>query len=223
MSESRNSTYFPLLINLQKFPCLVIGGGKVALRKVLSLQEFNVKATILSPKICEQLLELGKKNKIKIISKAYSKEYLKDYKIVFCATNNQEINKRVHRDCEKSGILLNVVDIPALCDYILPATLKRGNLTISISSQGKAPFYIKEVKDKLESHFTSNYKEIIELAGIFRENILNNKKFKSKVNKEKAFQKFLETDWLKILDKEGKKFATNYMQLILHEITNSIK
>ena len=215
MKKSSDSIFFPILLNLQKFPCLIVGGGEVALRKVQSLLLFNAKITVLSPRICKPLKELNKNNKIKIISKSYSKKYLKDYKIVFCATNNRQINKQVHKDCKKENILLNVADIPKLCDFILPANVKRGALTISISSQGKAPFMVKELKKKSEQIFSPAYNNIMELAGDFRKKLMTDERFKSSKSKTKAFNKFLTVDWESLLEQDGKKKANKYMRKIL--------
>ncbi|MCW9095090.1 MAG: hypothetical protein OQJ74_04525, partial [Ignavibacteriaceae bacterium] len=77
MKKRKISTFYPILINLQRFPCLVVGGGQVAFRKIQSLLSYNVKITVLSPNICKPLKALIKKNKIKLIPKAYSKEYIK--------------------------------------------------------------------------------------------------------------------------------------------------
>ena len=218
MNENKNAVYFPLLLNLKNYPCLVVGGGKVALRKVNSLRDFQAKVTVISPKFCDPLLELNKKHKIKVIQKVYSKEYLKNYKIVFCATDNPKINKMVRKDCTKKNILLNVADIPELCDFILPAIVKRGDLSISVSSQGVAPFYVKEIKNKLDQLFPSYYEKVIELAGEFRKLLLSNKKYKSHKVKEKAFMNFLMLDWEKVLANEGKKKANEYMHRILKDL-----
>ena len=167
MNENKNSVYFPLLLNINNYPCLVVGGGKVALRKVTSLLNFRIKVTVLAPKLCEPLLELQRKRKIKVIKKVYSKEYLNNFKIVFCATDNPIVNKMVRKDCTEKNILLNVADIPELCDFILPAIVKRGDLTISVSSQGVAPFYAAELIKKLGHIFPHYFENIIELAGDF--------------------------------------------------------
>ena len=110
--------FFPVLINLAKYSCLVIGGGNVAYRKVTSLQNFKAKITVVSPKICRPLKELSKKNKIKIINKAYQKDLLKDFEIIFCATDNPKLNLNVYQDCKKEKKILNVADVPELCDFI---------------------------------------------------------------------------------------------------------
>ena len=218
MKKSKISNFYPILINLQRFPCLIIGGGEVALRKVQTLLLFNAKMTVLSPKICKPLKELIKTNKLKIIIKPYSKEYIKDYKIIFSATNNRKINEQVHSDCSEENKLLNVVDVPDLCDFILPAVVKRGDLTISVSSQGRAPFYAKEIKNKIDHIFPSYYEDIIDLAGNFRSTLLSNKKYNSPEIKEKAFMKFFMIDWRMVLNNEGKKKANEYMRKIFKEL-----
>jgi len=217
MKKSKISNFYPILINLQKFPCLVIGGGQVALRKIQSLLSYNVKITVLSPSICKQLKAVIKKNKIKVIPKYYSKEYIKNYKVIFSATNKREINEQVFKDCKAENKLLNVVDVPELCDFILPAVVRRGDLTISVSSQGRAPFFAKEIKNKIDHIFSSYYEDIIDLAGDFRSIIMNNKKFDSPKIKEKAFEKFFMIDWKKVLRSEGKIKAKEYIQKIIKE------
>ena len=218
MKKNKISIYYPILINLKRFPTLVVGGGEVALRKIQSLLLFKAKITLLSPKICKPLKELITANKIKVILEPYSEKYIKNYKLVFSATNNRKINEQVHKDCKKANILLNVVDVPDLCDFILPAVVKRGDLTISISSQGRAPFYAKEIKNKIDHIFPNYYDDIVDLAGYFRTNVLGNKKFNSPKIKEKAFNKFFMIDWKKVLKNEGKKKANEYMLNIIKEL-----
>lgn len=217
MKISRNPAFFPILINLQNFPCLVIGGGKVALRKVLSLLDFNATVTLLSPRISKQLLNLSKEKKIRIIKKSYSKEFIKEFKIVFCTTDNVKLNKVVQKDCKEENILINVADDPLLCGFILPANVKRGNLTISVSTQGTAPFFAKEIRKKIELLMPPVYKDITDLASTYREQMLNNNKFKMPKIKTKMLERFLEMDWEKILIEEGKVNSRRYMQKIQNE------
>jgi len=218
MRKNREAVFFPLLINISKFPCLVVGGGEVALRKVLTLQEFNAEITIVSPKFCKPLIELAKNHEINIIQKSYSKELLKNFKIVFCATDNEKINQAVYQDCTELGILINSADNPALCDFILPANIKRGDLTISVSSQGKAPFYTKEIKKKLNDFISPVYSDIMNLAGEFREQLLKNEKTKSARIKTKMFKAFTSKDWEKILTDNSKKNSQFYIQKFFKEL-----
>jgi len=215
MNENKNAVYFPLLLNIKNRHCLVIGGGNVAFRKVTSLREFQTRVTVLAPKICTPLLELQRKRKIKVIKKVYAKEYLKNFKVVFCATDNPKINKMVRNDCTEKNILLNVADMPELCDFILPAIVKRGDVTISVSSQGAAPFYAKEIKNKLNHIFPSYYQDIIEIAGEFRKLVFSNKKYKSHNLREQAFTEFFMFNWKEVLANQGKKKAREYLHIIL--------
>ncbi len=217
MKKSVNSNFYPILVSLDRFPCLIIGGGKIAYRKALSLLEFNAKITILSPRICKPLLELAVKKGIRIIHRSYSKKFIKDYKIIFSATDNPGVNRKVRNDSADEGILLNVVDNPALCDFILPANIKRGDLTISVSSQGKAPFYTKEMKKKIEESISPIYSDIVEMAGKFRKQLLASSKVKSTRTKVKMFKKFTSVNWEKILTENGERSSGYYIKKILRE------
>ena len=225
MKHNTDQSFYPILLNLNKFPCLVVGGGKVAYRKVLSLLSFNAEVTVLAPKICKSLIEFANQKKVKLIKKAYTKDFLKNYKIVFSATDNPKINQIVRDDCTKENILLNVVDNPALCDFILPANIRRGDLTISVSSQGKAPFYTKEMKRKLEQFISPIHADIITIAGEFRKQLLNylerNKKQISKseaaILKANLFKRFTVQDWEKILMGNGHKSSKQYGQKLFRE------
>lgn len=218
MNQNKNAVYFPLLLNVKNIPCLLIGGGKVASRKITSLLEFQANITVLAPKISKSILALQKKHKINVIKKVYSKKYLNNFKIVFCATDNPRTNKKVRKDCTEENILLNVADMPELCDFILPAIVKRGNLSISISSQGVAPFYAKEIKNKLNHIFPSYYENIIELAGEFRKILLSDKKYESHKLREKAFEHFFMFNWKEILANQGRKKAKRYFHHILEDL-----
>ena len=218
MKRNENSVFFPVLINLRKYPCLVIGGGNVAFRKVTTLLNFNTKVTVIAPNICKPLIGLSKKNKIRIIRKSYNKSFLKKFDIIFCATDNPQTNQTVSKDCKQENKLLNVADVPELCDFILPAVVKRGDLTISVSSQGRAPFFAKNIKNKIDHIFPSYYEDIIDLAGYFRSIIMKNQKYNSTKIKEKAFMKFFMVDWKNVLANEGKKKANEYLRNILKEL-----
>ena len=218
MKKNTKSVFFPILINLQKYPCLVVGGGLVALRKVEVLLKYTTNITILSPKVCTDLVSIIKKKKIKHFNHKYEKKFLKKFKIVISATDNSDVNKLVHDDCKKEGILINVVDTPGLCDFILPATVKRDDLTISVSSQGQAPFLAKDIKQKLEHIYSDIYSDVTELAGKYRECILKNKRLKTSKSKTEAFNKFLEVDWRRILRTGGKRKAIGRLNKLLKEI-----
>lgn len=216
MKNSQKAGFYPILINLQKFRCMVVGGGKVAHRKVISLLHFGADITVLSPKIIKPIQELANNNSIRIIKKAYSEEYIDGYGIVFSATDNPEINQTVRKDCTDKRILLNVVDDPILCDFILPANVIRGDLTLSISSQGKAPFFSKKMKEKVEGLIPPVYEDIIHLAGQLRDKITHNQNIDPKL-KARILKEFTSKNWEEILSGNGSDSPDNHLKEILSE------
>ena len=218
MNIKKKPSYYPILVDISGNPCLVIGGGRVAYRKVEALLLFNSDITVLSPRICRPMRKLEVKKKIRVIRQYYTKERLKNFKIIFCATDNPLVSKQVFLDCKKENILLNVADVPELCSFILPAVVKRGYLTVSVSTQGMAPFLAKEIRKKVEHFIPPYYADLINLAGKFRNRIMMNKKFSSSKAKERAFRQFLFTDWQKVIKSEGIKKADKYILKILAEL-----
>ncbi len=217
MKKSKKPGFYPILLNLERLNCLIVGGGKVACRKALSLLKFNTSVTVISPRFCEPILELARTKEITIIKKAYSGEYLKGFGIVFSATDNPQINRRVRTDCTEKGILLNAADKLPLCDFILPANVSRGDLTISISSQGKAPFFTKEMKNKIEDLIPPVYEDVFHLAGEFRQYILADRKIDSK-KRAKVLKFFASKDWESILKNNGSVSSKQYINGILKEL-----
>jgi precorrin-2 dehydrogenase / sirohydrochlorin ferrochelatase len=210
--NNNKKKYFPIFIDIIDFPALVIGGGKVALRKINSLLEFGAKVSVLSPKFSSEIQSLIQENKITPIAKSYQSGDVNGYRLVFCATDNTEVSHIVQKDCLENDILLNVADVPELCNFIMPAMIKRGDFIVALSSQGKAPFFVKEQRDKLDKQISPKLAEITELAGKFRSFVIEDKRFKAPQKQKLLFKNFLVVDWEKILNEEGEKAA--YQKLI---------
>ena len=115
--------YFPFFLQLEKLPCLIIGGGSVAERKLDLLIKAGADITIVSVDFTDYILELTKTNNIKCITQEYSEELLEGnkYKFVISATNNLALNQQVAKDCDTHNIIVNVVDQPEICDFIFPS------------------------------------------------------------------------------------------------------
>lgn len=207
MKTKENYSYFPILIDLNQFSALVIGGGNIATRKINNLLSFNAEITVLSPKINSEIESLVKQNKIKFIKREYHKNDVENFKLVFCATNNETVNKIVRQDCEKMGILLNVADVPDLCNFIMPATIQRGALTLSIGSQGKAPFFVRETKKKLNNFLSPHTADIVNIANAFREKMIKKGIYYNVEYRENLINDFFEIDFEKIISKSGYDYA----------------
>ncbi|WP_394125463.1 NAD(P)-dependent oxidoreductase [Vibrio hepatarius] len=149
--------YFPLFVNLNHKPVLVVGGGEVASRKVDSLVRAGASVTIVSPQVENYLSQLIDKGECQWIQGFYSEELLEtSYVQVWATTDNPSLNHQVHRDAKRKGILVNVVDDLPYCDFITPSMINRGRIQLAISSGGAAPVLIRNMREKIEAVLPQN-------------------------------------------------------------------
>ena len=178
--------YFPFFLQLNKLPCLIVGGGSVAERKLDLLVKANADITIISIHFTDYILELARKNNIKCITGEYTQKLLeeKKYKFVIAATNNVSLNEQVAKDCDKHNILINVVDQPKICDFIFPSILERGDITVAVSTGGASPVLARMLRTKLETMVPSNYGK---LAAIVSANRIKVREKMKKFSSNKIF------------------------------------
>ena len=162
--------YFPFFLQLEKLPCLIVGGGSVAERKLDLLIKASADITIVSVDFTDYILELAKTNNIKCITQEYSEELLEGnkYKFVISATNNLALNQQVAKDCDTHNIIVNVVDQPEICDFIFPSILERGDITIAVSTGGASPVLARVLRTKLETMVPSSYGKLAEIVSANR-------------------------------------------------------
>ena len=166
------SQLFPVNLNLQNRKCLVIGGGKVAERKVESLLQCEAEILVVSPKITQNLEKLAQQGIINFVNREYKTDDLDGCFMVISATNDQKVNQKVASDCLLRNILINVVDDPPMCSFTVPSVLRRGSLCIAISTSGKSPTLAKKIREELEITFGPEYEEFLELMGEIRDQVM---------------------------------------------------
>ncbi|MBD5106392.1 MAG: bifunctional precorrin-2 dehydrogenase/sirohydrochlorin ferrochelatase [Lachnospiraceae bacterium] len=167
--------YFPIYVNLEQKRILIVGGGRVALRKVKVLLEYGPKILVVAPEIEEELCrmeESGKQSQLKLERRKFQKEDLKTADMIIAATDSSAENSRIYKLCKQEGKLVNVVDVPAECDFIFPAIVKKKDLVVSVSTGGKSPLFAAKVKKELESRIPDYYGELVEILGAWRNRIL---------------------------------------------------
>ena len=188
----------PVCISLEKRSCLVVGGGNIALRKIEKLLDYKSNITVITPEPLEKIEYFSNKNLLNLVKRKYISPEASSYNIVISAADDNQTNEEVYRDCRHSGTIVNVVDNPPLCDFIFPAVVRRGFLTASISTDGKAPFLSGHLRIILENVFPEHWKKIVTYASDFR--LMVQEKWKD--NKEKkivSFDRFLNTDWKNLI------------------------
>ena len=141
--------YYPVCLEMAGRRCLVVGAGAVAERKVNGLLEVGARVTVVGPSATERLLDWARAGRIGLTLRAYGADDLAGHSIVFAATDDGLINAEVARDARAAGVLINAADDPAHCDFILPAVLTRGDLTVAVSTGGASPALARVVRDEL--------------------------------------------------------------------------
>ena len=165
--------YYPVNLDMRNRKCLVVGGGAVGTRKVMTLLECGAKVTVVSTDVAEKLQELSDSDIIKLEKRPFQISDLDEMFLVIGATDNQEINKEIHSEAERLGILCNIADRPEDCNFILPAIVNRGDLIIAISTSGKSPAFAKKMRKDLEKKFGTEYAEFLKLMGEIRNKLLS--------------------------------------------------
>ena len=166
--EENLPKYYPLCLDIRGKRCLVVGGGKVALRKALDLLEAGAKVKAVAPKFAGAF---RKTRGIELCRKAYDSSDLRDCALAIAATNSKEVNRRVCADARREGILVNVVDTPEMCDFIVPATLRRGEMTISVSTGNASPSLARKIRRELEKRYPAKYAAYVRLLGEIRRTV----------------------------------------------------
>jgi len=189
--------YFPFFLQLDQLPCLIVGGGSVAERKLDLLIKAKADITVISLEFSDYILDLAKTHNIRCLKEEYSIKILEKnkYNFVISATNDVSLNERVAKDCKKYNIIVNVVDQPEICDFIFPSILERGDITVAVSTGGASPVLARVLRTKLETMVPGSYGKLAEIVSANRIKVREKmKKFSSnKIFWEKMLNgKFLE-------------------------------
>ena len=162
--------YFPFFLQLDQLPCLIVGGGSVAERKLDLLIKAKADITVISLEFSDYILDLAKTHNIRCVKKEYSNKILEEnkYNFVISATNDVSLNERVAKDCKKYNIIVNVVDQPEICDFIFPSILERGDITVAVSTGGASPVLARVLRTKLETMVPGSYGKLAEIVSANR-------------------------------------------------------
>ncbi|MFH2043744.1 MAG: bifunctional precorrin-2 dehydrogenase/sirohydrochlorin ferrochelatase [Pseudomonadota bacterium] len=167
--------YYPVNLDIKNRPCLVVGGGDVGTRKVMTLLECGALVTVVSLAVSNKLLNLAETGVVALKKRAYVESDLNEMFLVICATDNETLNRQVSMDAKKLNMLCNVADRPEACNFILPALVKRGDLIIAVSTSGKSPAFAKKIRKDLEKQYGDEYARFLKLMGAVRKKLLSTK------------------------------------------------
>ncbi len=184
--------YYPAFLNLKGKKAIVIGGGKVAERKILALLKTGANMTVISPEITKKIVNTKNKGKIKHICRQYRKGDLKNAFLVIAATDYPVINEQVSKD---APCLVNVVDTPSLCNFIVPSIMNRGLLNMAVSTSGISPALSRSIRKELEKLYGpefANYLSSLKKIRTKAMEIIQDKKKRGEFLKAVASEKMIE-------------------------------
>jgi len=136
---------YPVSLDLDGRPVVVIGGGQVALGKVRGLLACGARVTVVAPQVCPELAELD----VSVVQRAYRTGDLAGFSLVFTATDDPAVNGNVSADAQAAGTWVNSADDPARCTFQLPAVVRRGPMTVAVSSSGRSPALARWLRDRV--------------------------------------------------------------------------
>ncbi|MGD9949866.1 MAG: bifunctional precorrin-2 dehydrogenase/sirohydrochlorin ferrochelatase [Desulfobulbus sp.] len=189
---------YPVSLEITGRLCVVVGGGKVAARKVRGILAAGGRVRILSPELTPQLATLVAQGTIEWWQKTFVSEDLADAFLVFAATDKPSVQAEIIEAARSRNLLINVADGPELCDFQVPAVLRRGDLSISIATNGKTPAVAALIRKRLGEVIGEEYALLTSLIGAIREEVIG--AAGSDAEKKILFQKILQDDivfWLR--------------------------
>jgi len=154
--------YYPVFLDLRDCPCLVVGGGGIALRKIEGLVAAGARVRVVATEI--QAMPEG----VACVLRAFETQDLDGMRLVIAATDDRRLNAIVAQQARARGLWVNAVDDPAECSFILPALVRRGDLVVAISTGGQSPLLARRIKEQLEQLFGPEYGELAALLGELR-------------------------------------------------------
>jgi len=193
--------FYPLFIELRNRPVLVVGGGPIAERKVDSLLQAEAAVTLVAPDLTAHLKQLAAAGSIRTERRKFEEADLENVLLVISATDDVETQERVAALARAHGILINTDDQPRLCDFIVPAVVRHGDVIAAISTSGKSPALAAALKSKIESVVTKDAARAASILGAIRNEV--HARFTDPARRKDAFERIVNSgilDWISQCD-----------------------
>jgi precorrin-2 dehydrogenase/sirohydrochlorin ferrochelatase len=189
---------FPMFLKLSGRACLVVGAGTIAESKTASLLEAGGRVRVVAPEATAQVRSWAQSNAIEWHRRSFQPDDLEGMFLVVAATSSTELHERIFEEATRRGVLCNIVDVPALCDFYYPSVVQRGSLQIAISTSGQSPALAQRLRKQLEDQFGPEYEEWLAQLGEARDKLFSakmdpeeRKRLLHQQASEEAFEAFL--------------------------------
>ncbi len=208
---------YPVNLNIANRLCVVIGGGSVALRKVKNLLDCDAVVRIVSPYVEPGLKKIILKNQLEWFEREYAKGDLQGAFLAFAATSDPDVQLQVKEEAHKYQAILNSADDPVGSDFHVPAHFRRGKMLVTVSTGGGSPAMSKQIRERLELDFGSEYEVVVDFLAMVREDVVNGEVDSS--TRQKLFHNLLKVDLLGLV-RESNWF--DLQMVLLQELPENI-
>jgi siroheme synthase-like protein len=164
--------YIPIFLDVSGKPCLVVGGGEVAERKVRALLAAGAEVTIVSPGLGEALEAIARRGEVYHLAHRWRRGEMAGFALVYAATGDASLHREIAAEAGELGIPINVADTPELCSFIAPAVIRRGDLQIAISTGGASPALAARLRRELEPRLGLEYVRLLEVMRAARRRLM---------------------------------------------------
>jgi precorrin-2 dehydrogenase/sirohydrochlorin ferrochelatase len=207
--------YYPIMLDVRQRPALVIGGNAVAAEKAAALSASGAVVTVMNPDFCADLLSMEQRQEVKLRYKIYEPGDLAGAFVVVAASNDLRQIEAIWSEAQERDQLVNIVDVPARCSFILPSILRRDQLTIAVSTEGASPGLAKRIRQRLESLFPPAYGAYLRLAAIARKHLRG--QGVSYAQRDDFFGDFFNSEILSFLAEKNDRAALVAAVNLLHD------
>ncbi len=182
--------FLPIFMDIRHQPVLVVGGGKVAARKVRLLRKAGGEITVVAPELCEELAEQRAAGHVRHVARKFEAADLDTPVLIIAATDDREVNRAISESARAARVPVNVVDDPELCGFIMPSIIDRSPVQIAISTGGSSPVLARLLRSKLESCTPATYGKLATLVNDFRDRV--KERFADESQRKQFWEQILE-------------------------------
>ena len=165
--------YYPIMVDLTGREVLVVGGGSVAGRKIKTLLDYRAVVSIVSRELSTEIKDYVDSGEVRYLGEEFNPVFLKEIFLVIAATDDAELNHRISQAAEAKGLLINAVDQPSDCNFIVPSIIKKGDLIVAVSTSGKSPALAKKIREQLTEYFGDEYDIFLRIMGGIRSEVIS--------------------------------------------------
>ena len=206
---------YPVQLALDGKLCVVVGGGSVAERKIKGLLESGARVRVVSPEVSDEISFIASQGLIEWRQNDFAGNDLDGAVLVFAATNNRAAQELIYRKAGENGQLINVVDDPERCSFHVPASVRRGDLTLAVSTNGKSPLLSALIRQQLEDEFGPEYAILLKVMSLVREQAGEETDSLSQPERKNIYKKILHNDIIDWIRTEQFDKLQNHLKEIL--------